>query len=83
MSASREEQNDREWANPENWGGPVWCSIYFSKRDSRVLVPKRRGWGGWTFNLARTAGVLWFTGLVLFAILVPIAVLLRALPRCA
>jgi uncharacterized membrane protein len=80
--ASREELNDREWADPENWGGPSWCSLYFSKRDSRVLVPKRRPWAGWTFNLARTAGALWFTGLLLFAILVPIVVLLLATPVC-
>jgi uncharacterized membrane protein len=81
VGAGSGERNDREWANPENWGGPAWCALYFCKRDSRVIVPKRHRIG-WTFNLARTAGVLWFTGLLLFAILVPIAILMRALPAC-
>jgi hypothetical protein len=58
-------QSDRhEWENPENWGGPDWIAIYFSKRDSRVWVPKRLPWMGWTLNLARDGGVFWLVGLL-------------------
>ena len=68
--------NQAEWENPENWGGPRWFSIYFSKRDSRVWVKKQIPWMGWTLNLAHTGGVLWFT-------LIFVAIVVGALLFCA
>jgi uncharacterized membrane protein len=52
-----------EWDNPENWSDSV-VGIYFSKRDRRVWVPKRRPGVGWTLNLAQPAGAWWLVGLL-------------------
>ena len=53
----QDEINRAEGENPDNWSGPKWMSVYFSKRDSRTLVPKQiRAMGG-TLNLGKTAGV--------------------------
>ncbi len=57
-----EETNLAEWQDPDNWGGPDWMAIYFSKRDTRTWVPKRLPWMGWTLNLGRSAGVYWLVG---------------------
>jgi|GEM_PF-751876 len=70
---TQEDINQREWANPANWT----FLTYNSPRDSRILVPKRRG-VGWTLNFGHTNGkilcgiflalpivifcVLWFSG---------------------
>ena len=62
---SQDTINEGEWKNPENWTGPKWLSVYFSKRDSRVWVPKQIPGLGWTSNLGRPGGVAW-----LFAVIV-------------
>ena len=54
--------NKTEWLKDENWGGPKWGVVYFSKKDTRICVPKRIKWMGYTVNLAHTAGVLSFIG---------------------
>ena len=46
--------NQAEWNNPQNWKS--WC--YISKRDSRILVPRRIRWLGWTLNFGNPYGVL-------------------------
>lgn len=56
--------NEQEWANPENWSDDAVC-LYFSKRDSRVWVPKRERELGWTFNLAHGRGALAFVSVML------------------
>ena len=56
---SLDEQNRAEWENPENWGGPDWMTIYFSKNDTRTWVPKRLPWMDWTLNLGQAGGVYW------------------------
>jgi uncharacterized membrane protein len=56
--------NETEWKNASNWTGPEWLSVYFSKRDSRVWVPKQIPALGWTLNLGKPAGVFWLTGFV-------------------
>lgn len=48
------ERNDCEWADLSNWTLPV--GFYFSKQDSRWIVPKRTPMLGWTFNLGQTKG---------------------------
>ena len=71
--------NRAEWENPENWSGPRAFAVYFSKRDSRVIVPKRLPWMGWTVNLAQTTGVFWLLGtLVAIPILVMLIVIFSA-----
>jgi len=72
----QKEINNTEWANPENWGGPRWISVYFSKNDSRTWVPKQIPWMGWTLNLAKTSGVLMFLSVLLGLCLLPMLVLI-------
>lgn len=59
-----------DWSNPENWsGGPI--EVYFSKRDRRLWVPKRKPRWGWTLNMAHPyAGVL-VVGTIVLAMLLP------------
>jgi uncharacterized membrane protein len=63
--------NQQEWQNPQNWS----FIVYHSQRDSRMWVPKRRGFG-WTINLRNKTGARDFLTLLL---LVPIVSLLAAL----
>ena len=60
----RNKLNQAEWENPQNWAGPRWLSVYFSKNDSRTCVPKQIPEMGWTVNLGKTAGVLWLAGVL-------------------
>ncbi len=55
--------NEAEWKNPRNWSGPKWLSLYFSKRDSRVWVPKQIPALGWTVNLGSRKGAAWLLGI--------------------
>lgn len=72
----QQEINKTEWAKAENWGGPRWISVYFSKKDSRTWVPKQIPWMGWTLNLAKTSGVLMFLSVLLGLCLLPMLVLI-------
>ena len=66
---NQNEIDEMEWNNPENWGGPKWFSIYFSKKDSRTIVPKRIAWTGCTLNLAKNSGVIWLAVIMFFCLL--------------
>ncbi len=59
---SQKEINQAEWQKDENWGGPKWGAVYFSKKDTRTCIPKRIRWLGYTVNIAHTHGVLLFIG---------------------
>lgn len=48
-----DEINVSEWENQDNWTSP---GFYFSKKDTRWIVPKRNPSLGWTFNLGQTKG---------------------------
>ena len=54
--ATQDAVNEAEWARPENWYGGL-LGIYASARDTRLIVPKRRRWMGWTINVGRPAGM--------------------------
>ena len=69
------EINRAEWESSENWGGPAWVSVYFSKKDTRTWVPKRIPWMGFTLNLAHTAGVFWLVFFMIFVTVVPLSIL--------
>jgi hypothetical protein len=61
--------NDAEWVNPDNWSGPEWIAVYFSKKDTRTWVPQKKfPNAGWTQNLGRYSGVCWLYG-ILFGLL--------------
>jgi predicted Ser/Thr protein kinase len=67
--------NESEWRNPQNWTGPKWLSVYFSKRDARAWVQKQIPALGHTVNLGNPFGAF-----CLFAIVAAIiAVLTMAL----
>jgi serine/threonine protein kinase/transglutaminase-like putative cysteine protease len=71
LTANRAATNEAEWNNPRNWTGLTrWKSpsIYFSKRDSRVLVPKRIPALGWTVNLGNPRGAALLLG-IFFAVI--------------
>ena len=55
---NQQELNEAEWQNMDNWNGWFW-DIYFSKRDSRWWVRRRKRWMGWTVNLAHPKGALY------------------------
>lgn len=74
MNQGTTDQEERQ--KDENWGGPKWGEVYFSKKDPRIIAPKRIKWMGWTVNLAHTAGVLLFVGALFGIPCIVIAILL-------
>jgi serine/threonine protein kinase len=72
-AASQPAINEAEWRNPQNWTNTKWKwpAIYFSKRDSRILVPKLLPGFGWTVNLGNLRGA--------FALLAIVAAIIIAL----
>jgi len=68
--ASQTEINSQEYADPKNWHG----QLYASRRDSRIAVPKKSGFHGYTVNFAKPLGigihvvnVIVLTAIVVFA----------------
>jgi uncharacterized membrane protein len=61
--------NKSEWENQDNWTSP---GFYFSKKDTRWIVPKRNPVLGWTFNLGNKKGA-WA---MLLSLLLPTFILL-------
>jgi len=64
-----DEINKSEWEKQDNWTSP---GFYFSKRDTRWIVPKRNPVLGWTFNLGHKRGA-WA---MLLSFLTPIIILI-------
>jgi uncharacterized membrane protein len=57
----------RSWNDSANWSRRGLFGLYFSKRDTRVVVPKAIPALGWTFNLGQPAGAALFLGFVVGA----------------
>ena len=51
--ASQADINTQEYSDPKNWHGP----LYASRRDSRIVVPKKSGFHGYTVNFAKPLGI--------------------------
>lgn len=51
---TRDEINKQEYADRSNWHGV----LYASRRDSRIVVPKRTGLKGITVNYAKPLGIM-------------------------
>jgi uncharacterized membrane protein len=66
--ASREEINTQEYANPSNWH----YVLYASRKDSRIVVPKRKGLPGYTVNFAKPGGIM--IHVVIIAVLTAVVV---------
>ncbi|MDE2027279.1 MAG: hypothetical protein KGK03_05715 [Candidatus Omnitrophica bacterium] len=54
--------NEQEWNDPNNWSGPAYCRCYWSKRDTRLWVPKSNPALGWTINFGHKFGLLTMIG---------------------
>jgi uncharacterized membrane protein len=52
--ASIDEINRQEYTNPSNWH----FTLYASRKDSRIVVPKRSGLRGYTVNFAKPMGIM-------------------------
>ncbi len=50
--------------NPENY---KWGIFYYNPTDSRIFVPKRNKWMGWTLNFANPITYLVILCIVAFA----------------
>jgi hypothetical protein len=46
---------DNLWADSSNWRADI---IYVCKSDPRLIVPKKKKWGGWTINFAHPSAWL-------------------------
>ena len=81
FNSEQDQINRTEWENPANWSGPRSYGVYFSKRDTRIWVPKKNPAHGWTINLAHDAGVKWLTAFILTPpiIVIIVVVILAAL----
>lgn len=72
---SQDQINDAEWNKKENWS----LLYYKSRLDSRVFVPRRRGFGV-TMNMAHQKAnpyLLAFLALLLSPLLIALVVLWR------
>ncbi len=70
----QEELNEQEWRNPNNW---KLFSIYYSEYDSRVWVPKRIKWMGWTLNFAKKQSYIWLFVLIVVPMIIVLFVASR------
>jgi uncharacterized membrane protein len=52
--------------NPEHY---KWGLFYFNPNDTRIFVPKRAQWMGWTLNFANLWSYVILAGIVGFVIL--------------
>lgn len=70
--------NHNEWHNPNNWSRMGLFGIYFSKADTRWLVPKATPAFGWTLNFGYRYSVLSLAvALVLPVVMLTIALALQ------
>jgi tRNA A-37 threonylcarbamoyl transferase component Bud32 len=72
--------NESEWRNPQNWTGPKWLSVYFSKRDSRAWVQKQIPALGHTVNLGNPFGAFCLFAIVAAIIAVLTVALVLLMP---
>ena len=54
---TQKEINESEWRDPRNWQ-VGWLGVYYARRDTRIFVPKRNRWLGFTLNFAHPQAVL-------------------------
>ena len=65
---TQDDINQSEWSNPENWA----TMTYRSRKDSRMIVPKRSGIG-WTVNFSNKRGVILFVALLALPLVILLA----------
>jgi uncharacterized membrane protein len=77
MARTEQDINNAEWHDPRNWHGG-WLGLYSSSRDTRMFVPKRQPWMGFTVNFARPSGVLALLLIVAVGLAVVVVALLAS-----
>ncbi|MGH8050865.1 MAG: DUF5808 domain-containing protein [Arenimonas sp.] len=68
--------NKNEWHNPNNWSRMGLLGIYFSKADTRILVPKTTPAFGWTLNFGHRHSVLWLSVIIVLPVLATVTAIL-------
>ena len=68
--------NHNEWHNPNNWSRMGLFGVYFSKADTRVLVPKATPALGWTLNFGHRLSVLWLSVIIVVPVLAAVTAML-------
>ena len=66
---NQDDINKSEWSNPKNWS----ALIYHSRKDSRMIVPKRTRLG-WTVNVGNKNGVMLLVALLALSVAIVVAV---------
>jgi len=72
----KQEMNREEWCNTANWHGPKLLSVYVSRRDSRLWVPKQVSSMGWTMNLGHRRALVGLGLIGLAVILLPVVIIM-------
>ncbi len=65
------EELQKYWEDEGNWSS----GVYFCKQDPRLIVPKRRKWGGWTINFGHKLGTVTLCAVIGMPFLVLVLVL--------
>jgi uncharacterized membrane protein len=65
--------NELEWQSEQNWLNPKLLGIYASRRDTRLIVPKRSPGFGWTINFGHRYGPAVVFGAVALSLLFAVA----------
>jgi len=60
-------ESDQMRNNPENY---KWGIFYYNPQDSRVILPKRYKWMGWTLNFANPYTYMIILGIIGCVILI-------------
>ena len=68
---NQKEKNEQEWNRKENW---KWRVFYHCREDSRVWVPKKPKWCGWTLNFAHGRSYVWLLVLLSLPVLIAIVI---------
>jgi uncharacterized membrane protein len=53
--------------DPENY---IWGIFYFNRKDSRIFLPKRYRWMGWTVNFANPYAYLIIIAFIVLAVFI-------------
>ena len=58
---------DNNRTNPEYY---KWGIFYYNPQDSRIILPKRIPWMGWTLNFANLWSYIIILGIIGYAVLI-------------
>jgi len=79
MTDTTDSINRSEWENQDNWTSP---GFYFSKKDTRWIVPKRTALG-WTFNLGTEKGAWAMLLSFLAPTIIMVGVIITGILQCS